>query len=165
MIRASLAAKIDEQIERTIHLIGLIPSGSLQWRPPLPAAWQVGELLGHLSDCMAGFCAVLQAADPQRLAHFDALRSLPVNGFADPGEARDRIAVYRSHIQEGFHLLEDVDLDRKLPTVFVTEGETIMTLLLGNLEHLTNHKHQLFMYLRLMGLSVTSKDLYRFRGQ
>jgi hypothetical protein len=33
-----------------------------------------------------------------------------------------------------------VDLGRKLPTVFVTEGEPIVNLLLGNLEHLINHK-------------------------
>jgi len=37
--------------------------------------------------------------------------------------------------------------------------------MLGNLEHLINHKHQLFTYLKLMGESVGSRDLYRFRGE
>ena len=54
---------------------------------------------------------------------------------------------------------------RKLPTVFVAEGETLLTLLLGNLEHVINHKHQLFMYLKLMTVSVSTEDLYRFRGE
>ena len=40
-----------------------------------------------------------------------------------------------------------------------------MTLLLGNLEHLINHKHQLFTYLKQMGVEVTTRDLYRFRGE
>ncbi len=39
----------------------------------------------------------------------------------------------------------------------------IATLLLGNLEHLINHKHQLFTYLKQMGVPVATPDLYRFR--
>jgi hypothetical protein len=72
--------------------------------------------------------------------------------------------VYRTHIQEGFGFLRDADLNRRLQTVFVSEGEAIVTLLLGNLEHLINHKHQLFTYLKMMGVEVGSQDLYRFRG-
>ena len=49
-------------------------------------------------------------------------------------------------------------------TVFVPEGETLMTLLLGNLEHLLNHKYQVFLYLKLAGVAVGSRDVYRFRG-
>ena len=62
-------------------------------------------------------------------------------------------------------MLEDSSLGKKVPTVFVKEGESLLTLLLGNLEHLVNHKHQLFMYLQLMGVQVKSIDLYQFRGQ
>jgi hypothetical protein len=40
----------------------------------------------------------------------------------------------------------------------------VATLLLGNLEHLINHKHQLFLYLKLMGVPVGTPDLYQFRG-
>jgi hypothetical protein len=46
----------------------------------------------------------------------------------------------------------------------VAEGEPLLTLLLGNLEHLINHKHQLFWYLKLLGVSVRTPDLYRLRG-
>ena len=80
-------------------------------------------------------------------------------------EALDGIALYRARIDEGFELLRDVDLGRVLPTVFTGRGETILTLLLGNLEHLINHKHQLFTYLKEMGVDVHSRDLYRFRGE
>jgi hypothetical protein len=110
---------------------------------------------------MAGFCAVLAAAEPNRLAHFLALRELPVSPAE---EAAARIAIYGAHIEEGFGLLTDADLARRLPTVFVAQGELLLTLLLGNLEHLINHKHQLFTYLKLMGVSVATPDLYRFRG-
>jgi hypothetical protein len=60
--------------------------------------------------------------------------------------------------------LSDADLARLLPTVFVPQGETLLTLLLGNLEHLINHKHQLFVLLRSLGCPVATADLYRLRG-
>jgi hypothetical protein len=163
-LSGTVAAKVEEQIERTVHLIGFVPEGQLQWTPPIVGAWPFGELLGHLLDCLAGFCAVLYAAQPERLAHFAALRDLPVNGICGPDEARRRIGAYWAHIAEGFAVLRDADLARKLPTVFVADGEAVLTLLLGNLEHLINHKHQLFMYLKLLPVSVGTPDLYRFRA-
>ena len=87
-----------------------------------------------------------------------------MNHRCSPEEASSRLAVYREHVDEGFALLTDTDLARKLPTVFVTEGETLLTLMLGNLEHLINHKHQLFTYLKMLDVDVTSRDLYQFRG-
>ncbi len=160
----SLLAKIHEQIDGTGHLTGLLPPDCLDWAPAIPGTWPVGTLLGHLLDCVAGFCAVLGAFEPQRLAHFVSLRELPVNHRCTPGEASRRIVMYRAHIDEGFMLLQDADLSRQVPTVFVKQGESLLTLLLGNLEHLVNHKHQLFTYLKLLGVGVTSQDLYRFRG-
>jgi hypothetical protein len=113
---------------------------------------------------MAGFCAVFHAAFPQQLADFLQLQSLPVNRFCGPEEALSRIHVYAAHIGKGFDLCTDNDLSRIVPTVFVDQGERLVTLLLGNLEHLINHKYQLFFYLKLLGVPVTSKDIYRWRG-
>ena len=158
----SVHAKVAEQIERTVHLLGLIPDA--EWRPPVGGAWSCGELLGHMLDCLAGVCAVLYTARPEALAHFTELQKLAVNVACGPKEALGRIELYRVRIEEGFAVLHDNDLGRRLPTVFVAEGETVLTLLLGNLEHLINHKHQLFMYLKLAGVGVGTPDLYRFRA-
>jgi uncharacterized damage-inducible protein DinB len=163
MLKETIAAKIREQIQRSVHLISFVPEENLEWMPPIGGAWSFGQLLGHLLDCMAGFCAVLYTAHPQRLAHFAALQSLPVNHSCRPAEALERIERYQSYLDEGFATLADADLARRLPTVFVPQGETVLTLLLGNLEHLINHKHQLFMYLKLSGIDVRTPDLYQFR--
>ncbi len=149
---AALLEKICEQIERTTHLIAMVPDAQQNWTPS-PGTWTVGELIGHLLDCISGFCAVLAAAEPERLAHFAQLREKPTT-----------IQSYRAHIEEGFALLNDADLARRVPTVFVAQGEPVLTLLLGNLEHLINHKHQLFSYLKQMGVPVATPDLYQFRG-
>jgi len=163
-LAGAVAAKIQEQIERTVHLAGLIPLDRSRWTPSIPGAWPLAELLGHLLDCLAGVCAVLYAAHPEELAHFAELRTLPVNVACTPDEACERIGFYSAHIEEGFAVLRDGDLGRKLPTVFVAEGEAVLTLLLGNLEHLINHKHQLFTYLKMLPVSVGTPDLYCLRG-
>ena len=157
LLCTSLLLKIQEQIDRTVHLINLLPEDRLD-RP-------IQLLLGHLLDCLAGFCAVLAVVEPLRLAHFSQLRSLPVNHACSPDDAIARIALYQARIEEGFDLLEDASLSKTVATVFVERGETILTLFLGNLEHLINHKHQLFMYLKQMGVEVTTRDLYRFRTE
>ena len=157
-----MLVKLEEQIERTEHLITLIPPDKLEWRPQ-PNSLRVCDLLGHLLECLAGFCATLHAVNPEDLAHFAGLRELRVNHCCGIGEATRRIAEYRTHIAEGFALVADQDLSRSIPTVFAPEGDAVMTLLLANLEHLINHKHQLFSYLKLRGVNVASSDLYCFR--
>jgi len=77
---------------------------------------------------------------------------------------RRRLSVYRDHIREGVSLLQDTDLGRLIPTVFVPAGEPLLALLLTNCEHLASHKYQLFIYLRMLGLAVGSRDLYHFSG-
>ncbi len=160
----SLLAKIQEQIDRTAHLVCLVPANRVDWTPSYSGGWAVEALLGHLLECLAGFCAVLFAIEPERLAHFTALRSLKVNCACSPAETLKSIAVYRARIEEGFALLADSDLSKSVPTVFVEHGEPALTLLLGNLEHVVSHKHQLFTYLKEMGVKVGTSDLYHLRG-
>ena len=155
-------SKLEEQIERTRHLIALIPPDKLEWKPQ-PDSLRVCDLLGHVLECLAGFCATLYAVNSARLVHFSGLRELPVNHCCGIEEASERIRNYSSHIKEGFALLNDEDLARRVSTVFVAEGEPVMTLMLGNLEHFINHKYQLFFYLKLLGVRVTTSDLYRLR--
>jgi hypothetical protein len=152
--------KLEGQVDRAEHLLALIPEDKLEWQP-LPNSLRICEVLGHLLDCLAGFCATLYALNPDSLAHFARLRDLPVNHCCGVGEARERIRDYATSIREGFALLSDDDLVRRVPTVFVPEGEAVITVLLGNLEHFINHKYQLFFYLKLLGVMVGTNDLYQ----
>ena len=157
-----LLEKIEEQVELTQRLIQMIPENQLEVRP-IENSFKICELLGHLLETLAGFCAALYAVYPQKLAYFFELRSLPVNHCCGIKEANQRVAQYESCIKDGFALLTDDDLLLIVPTIFKPDGEAIMTILLGNLEHLINHKHLLFVYLKLIGQPISSKDLYKFR--
>ena len=158
-----ILSKLEGQIEQTAHLLTLIPDDQLEWRP-LPNVMRVCDLLGHLLECLAGFCATLYAIDRKRLAHFDRLRNLTVNQPCAMEEASERIRDYALSIREGFSFVSDDVLARRIPTVFAPEGEAVLTILLDNLEHLINHKHQLFLYLKLLGVNVGTKDLYKLRS-
>jgi hypothetical protein len=164
----ALRGKVFEAVERTAHLVCLVPPNRLEWRPELPncdlPASDLGHLLGHLLDCLAGFCAAFYATFPDELADFGELRSIPVSQFCRPDDAARNIELYTKHIDRGFQLCTDEDLRRKIRTVFVPGAERLLTVLLGNLEHLINHKYQLFFYLKLMGVPLTTTDLYVFRG-
>jgi len=162
ILSASFLSKLEEQIERTQHLISLTPSDKLEWKPA-PDSLRLCEVLGHLLECLSGFCAALYAVNPAGLAHFEQLRKQPVNHCCGIEEAGARIRNYAEHIVEGFGLLCDADLERPISTVFAPEGASVMTILLGNLEHFINHKYQLFFYLKLLGVGVGTEDLYRVR--
>jgi hypothetical protein len=157
-----ILSKLEEQVDRAQRLLDLIPPDKTEWRP-LPESLRLCEVLGHLLECLAGFCASLYAARPESLGHFLSLRDLPVNHCCGVEDARQRMRAYENCIREGFALLKDDDLARLIPTVFVPDGEPLITILLGNLEHFINHKYQLFFYLKLLGVEVTTSDLYRIR--
>lgn len=161
-ICAAFHAKIEEQLERAAHLAAKLPPNKLQSRFDTDG-WTAAELLGHLLDCMAGFCAALYAAEPRRLSHFQQLRELPANQPIGPKEFRAHLETYKAHIAEGFALLNDADLARNIPTVFVPAGVPLVTLLLGNLEHVINHKRQLFELLKRLDLNVGTADLYHLQ--
>ncbi len=92
------------------------------------------------------------------------LRDLEVNHCCGIEEARLRMRDYMACIEEGFTVITDEDLALNVPTVFAAEGETILRLLLTNYDHFINHKYQLFFYLKMLGVSVGTSDLYRLRG-
>jgi hypothetical protein len=160
----SLAAKVMETIERTLHLVSLAPADLLKWRPAsMPEANDLGHVLGHLLECLSGFCAAFYRAFPVELADFLELRAMPAYESCAPAEAQKKIKLYEAQIQRGFECCTDRDLSTRIPTMFVPEGQTLLTVLLGNLEHLINHKYQLFFYLKLTGVKVGSRDIYKWR--
>jgi hypothetical protein len=168
LLVSSVAEKVMETIERTEHLVSLVPANMLEWRPELPAkmpeASDLGHLLGHLLECMSGFCAVFYRAFPVELADFLELRAMAVGESCSPVEAQEKIKLCEAQIRRGFRCCEDKDLSMRIPTIFVPEGQTLLAVLLGNLEHLINHKYQLFLHLKLAGVNVGSQDIYKWRN-
>jgi hypothetical protein len=168
-ITAALGEKTLLALERTEHLVSLVPVDRLNWRPGGSGdgveVIDLGHLLGHLLDCTAGFCAAFHTAFPKKLAKLADLKSAHVNHCCEPEEWRKRISVYRAGIERGFGVCTDQDLGRRLKTIFAPRGEMLVTILIGNLEHLLNHKYQLFFYLKFTGMPIGTRDLYHLKKQ
>ncbi len=164
VLSKSLLLKIEDSIELTQDLISRVPPERLGWAPPYPNSWTIEVLLYHLVESVSGFCAVLAAVYPNELSDFADLRESWRSGQDPRVETSNRISLLQSHVQHGFSLLDDSALADVVPTVFLKQGETVLSLMLHNLEHLLNHKHQLFLLLKLLGVPMSSADLYRFRA-
>lgn len=157
-VSSLLAARILEDAELIGELLALVPEDRDTWQPDWPAGavgdppFSMPRLAAHLAESLAGVCACLHRLYPAELAHFAGLRQ-PVAAFSE------LVAAAR----EGFALLIDADLTRPLPTVFAPEGAPFLETLLINWKHLLHHGHQLFIYLKLVGVPVSTRHLYRLR--
>jgi hypothetical protein len=96
----------------------------------------------------------------ERLPHFEALKVRVMTGEEPPLVL---IAACRGHIAEGFSVTTNADLSRLVVTYFSPQGEPILETLLGNWKHVNHHAHQLFLYLKLLGVQVSTQHLYRFK--
>ena len=151
-----LAQRILEQLDKLDLLLARVPGDAAEWRPA-PEMFTMAELVSHLVDAAAGFGAVLSALYPKDMADIREVVSCPVRTALD---ARERLAQLQIRLQTGFQRLGTGDLELRVPSVFIPAGQPVLTALLNNFEHLLNHKHQLFVYLKLLGVAVGSRDLY-----
>ena len=151
-----LFARIDEDFALVEEMLALLPAGCEGWRPAWPGdlPFTVAELVAHLAESFGGVCACF--------ARLLNLRKVETVGLT-VGESREVMAAYRLQVREAFELMEDEDLVRVIPTYFVPEGEPFLAVLLTNWKHVNHHAHQLFIYLKLLGVPVGTRHLYRFR--
>ncbi len=154
-----LFARLDEDFALVEEMLALLPAGSEGWRPAWPgdAPLTVEELAAHLAESCGGVCACFA-----RLHRSLDWKQTETAGLRI-GRNRRVIAAYRAQLREAFDLTEDADLVRVIPTYFVPEGEPFLAVLLTNWKHVNHHAHQLFIYLKLLGVPVGTRHLYRFR--
>ena len=158
LVSSLLAARILEDADLIDELLALAPEGRDTWQPDWPVSaegdppFSMAKLAAHLAESLAGICACLHRLYPAELEHFAGLRQ--------PAAAFPELVVAA---RAGFVLMTDADLTRPLPTVFSPEGAPFLETLLINWKHLLHHGHQLFLYLKLLGVPVTTRHLYRFR--
>ena len=155
-MKEMLFARIDEDFALVEEMLALLPAGSEEWRPVWPGdvPFTVAELAAHLAESFGGVCACF--------ARLLNLRQVATVGLS-VRESGEVMAAYRAQVREAFELMEDADLVRVIPTYFVPEGEPFLAVLLTNWKHVNHHAYQLFIYLKLLGVPVGTRHLYRFR--
>ncbi len=140
-------------------LVGLAPEDSLAWRPAEANMMNLGQLLRHLADCPRHLATAARDAFPPPAEFARGNESGVLNGASPAAAARLLEANYAQAVQAIEALSED-DFQGKTVTVPWGPPAPMHMALLAMAMHQSNHKMQLFLYLKILGLDVNTRTLY-----
>lgn len=160
-----LKAEIQSAYATTERLLGLVEADTLEWTPSTGANWMTtGQLLKHLTEsCGAAFRGFItgdwglpEGADITELPPAEKLPTL-----ASVAEARQLLQRDKQLAFEMLAACSDEDLAHKNASAPWDSSEMALgRRLLQMVEHLKQHKGQLFYYLKLQGKPVGTGDLW-----
>lgn len=137
-MKDALADFTAQELDVLERLTALIPPGKEDWRPDWPGdSFSLGELRLHLEDATNGLRACLKKLNPN-------------------------LDFSHTTIAEAWDSIHDDQLASVIATYFSPAGEAFLLVYLKNLQHLGRHLMQLYIYLKILGVPVSSSDLYGF---
>lgn len=161
-----LTAKVEGTFRATEGLLALCDDSMLGWTPPTGSNWMsMGQLLEHLpiacGHCMAGFVTgkwpMPEGASPE--AMLPPAEQLPT--AVSVADVRAKLAADRELALAMIAKAGESDLGTKLVTAPWDPRPCLLAVqLLRMVDHLANHKAQLFYYLKLQGRPVHTGHLY-----
>jgi hypothetical protein len=140
-------------------LIGMVPADKLGWQPG-PKFMTLGQLICHLS---------LGVGDGIRLLHTgewptdeEMLTGMKQENLPSCGveEALAKLEADKKTLGEALAAVSEQDFANKVVSVPWGWKGKMEVLALSFLEHFTNHKMQLFLYLKMLDLPVNTQTLY-----
>ncbi len=142
-------------------LLGMVPSDKLEWRPG-PKFMSLGQLIYHLSDGLGlPFRCLVTGAwpfkNPEEMIAQMQLEKLPA---CDVAEALERLEKDEAALRETLDTISEEDFARKTVAAPWGAQGTLDIMAIYFREHFTNHKMQLFTYLKLLDLPVNTETLY-----
>ena len=160
---------LEERLNRTYRvvddLVDLLTEDDLDWKPATGSNWMtVGQLLEHLAGC--GGITFHYLADGKAATRPEGpAGELPLAGALPSvkslAEGRSRIAADRYAALAALAALSDDDLeDRPCPLWWDPREVSLGHRLSEMVDHLVQHKGQLFYYLKLMGRNVDTSLLW-----
>jgi uncharacterized damage-inducible protein DinB len=140
-------------------LIGMVPADKLNWRPG-PTFMSVGQLICHLSDGLGGGLEMLLSGkwpSMEEMAEGMKLENLPSCSLQ---EAQDKLEKDKKTLRQVLDGVSQKNFTNKVVSVPWGMTAKMEPMAIHFLEHFTNHKMQLFTYLKLLGLPVNTETLY-----
>ena len=167
-----LKSEIETTFATTLKLLDKVHPDSLGWKPESGANWMtVSQLLKHLGNGCGAGCQGFVTGD-WGLPPGVRMEELPPEQMLPPAEklpAIKSVAAARQLLLEDKALaLQMIDqagedaLDNRQVSAPWAPAETasLGQFLLQMVKHLDRHKGQLFYYLKLQGVPVTTEDLW-----
>ena len=163
-----LKAEIQSAYTTTDKLLALVDDDALEWKPSTGRNWMTtGQLLRHIAEgCGVAFRAFItgdwglpEGTDISEMTQLPPAEKLPT--LASVAEAR---RLLEQDKQLAFQMLAsrgDEELARdKAPAPWDPTEMVLGHRLLQMVDHLKQHKGQLFYYLKLQGKPVSTGDLW-----
>lgn len=144
-----------------VNMVKMVPEDKLEWRPA-ENMMSMGQLLKHLSE---NWCIIRMMVtndwpgmDLDKMEEMMKLENLPSCGKTEALEAmtkdlNDAVVFVEKEIGE-----EDF-FTKEISAPWGFKGETWKGVLMAR-DHLNNHKMQLHVYLKILGLPVNTSTLY-----
>ncbi len=141
-------------------LIRMLPADRLDWRPAA-GFMSLGQLIEHLSNSSAGEVRCLVTNQwPITVEQMDEALKLENMPACSKEQALEKLAKDKATLREVLEGISEQDFAQKMvSTPWGWRGKLERMLILVR-EHSTNHKMQLFTYLKLLGLPVNTETLY-----
>lgn len=142
-------------------LIKMVPADKLEWRPR-PNFMSLGQLIQHLGDGVGLPLRCLVTgewpiSDPAQMADVVKLENLP---SCDVDGALKKLDDDKRVLRECLDSISEADFtNRVLAAPWGVQGK-MERMAISFREHFTNHKMQLFTYLKLLGFPVDTGTLY-----
>lgn len=140
-------------------LIGMVPADRLDWRPG-PTFMSLGQVICHLGLGLGGAIELLLNGNwPQgeEMEKGMKLENLPSCGVP---EALEKLEKDKEVLRKALEGVSEEDFANRVVTVPWGMKGTVERMSIAFLEHFTNHKMQLFTYLKLLGQPVNTETLY-----
>ena len=164
-----LKAEADEAYRSTEGLIGMIEDGDLDWKPATGENWMTtGQLLQHITTACGMTCrgfvtgdwGMPESPEPSEMSSEEMLPP------AEALPAAESVAAARAALAEdkktAFEMIEAARgrMEDPTPAPWDPRPTPLGRQLLSMVNHLNNHKGQLYYYLKLQGKPVNTMHLY-----
>ena len=140
-------------------LISMVPADKLNWKPG-PTFMSIGQVICHLSDGFGGGFEMLFSGkwpSMEEMGESMKLENLP---SCSPQEALDKLEKDKKVLRQILDGVSEEDFTNKVVSVPWGMTAKVERIAISFLNHLSNHKMQLFTYLKLLGLPVNTETLY-----
>lgn len=141
-------------------LIRMVPADKLEWRPG-PNFMSLGQVICHLGEGMGSELRCLFTGQwPHTMEQMMELMKLENYPSCAVEEALSKLEKDKTVLREFLDSLSEEDFTHKVVSAPWGMGGKMERMAISFLEHFTNHKMQLFTYLKLLGFPVHTGTLY-----
>jgi hypothetical protein len=140
-------------------LIGMVPGDKLDWQPG-PTFMSTGQVLCHLSEGVGGGLEMLLTGTWPSMKEMEEGMKLENLPSCRPQDALDKLEKDKKTLRQVLDSLSEEDFTSKVVSVPWGWNGKLERMAIGFLGHFTNHKMQLFTYLKLLGQPVNTETLY-----